>query len=65
MEASPFDAVYGAGIGKNDLLDGEGHLLVHPRDWHTKKDPDQAAQNHLGFVLMGLRDLFREMIYAR
>ena len=62
VEASPYDAVYGAGIDKTHLLNPDGTLRVHPRDWHTEDKPDEWAQNHLGFVLMGIRDLFRDLM---
>ena len=62
VEVSPYDAVYGAGIDKTHLLNPDGTLRVHPRDWHTEDKPEEWAQNHLGFVLMGIRDLFRDLM---
>ena len=61
IEASPYDATYGAGMEAKDLLDCDGLLKVHPKDWH-KKDSNKQAQNNLGFVLMGLRDMLRDML---
>ena len=62
VEASPLDAIYGAGVSKENLLDPAGKLLVHPRNWHTKDKPDVPAKNLLGFVLMGIRDLFKDLM---
>lgn len=64
VEASPYDDIYGAGIGKEGLLDPNGVLKVPPWEWH-KEGSSRQAQNHLGFVWMGLRDLFMEMIGRR
>jgi ribA/ribD-fused uncharacterized protein len=61
VEASPLDDKYGAGISSNNLLNSDGTLKVMPWDWH-KKDSGKQAENHLGFVLMGVRDLFRELM---
>ena len=62
VEASPKDAIYGSGIAKEDLLNPDGSLKVHPRDWHTSDNHDIHAENKLGFVLMGIRDLFRDLM---
>ncbi len=62
VEASPLDRRYGSGIAKEDLLNPDGSLKVHPRDWHTKEEPTIQAENKLGFVLMGIRDLFRDLM---
>lgn len=61
IEASPTDDIYGAGMEKKDLLNPDGTLKVLPQNWH-KKDSTRQAQNNLGFVLMGVRDLFREIV---
>ena len=61
IEASPTDDIYGAGMEKKDLLNPDGTLKVLPQNWH-KKDSTKQAQNNLGFVLMGVRDLFREIV---
>lgn len=61
VEASPFDDIYGAGMKKDDLLNPDGTLKTLPQNWH-KKNSDQQAENNLGFVLMGIRDLFRELM---
>ncbi|MBR5365320.1 MAG: DUF1768 domain-containing protein [Clostridia bacterium] len=65
VEASPLDGFFGAGLDKTSLLTADGTLLVHPHNWHTKKDPAKQSQNLLGFVLMGLRDLFRDLMKER
>ncbi len=62
VEASPLDNIYGSGISKENLLNEDGTLKVHPRDWHTDKEPDKQSENKLGFVLMGIRDLFRDFM---
>ena len=62
VEASPLDALYGSGIEKKNLLNTDGTLKVHPKDWHTEKDPTIQAENKLGFVWMGIRDLFRDLM---
>ena len=62
VETSPLDRLYGAGLAKDDLLNADGTLKVHPRDWHTTTDPDRQAENKLGFVWMGIRDLFRDLM---
>ncbi len=62
VEASPYDNIYGAGIAKEDLLNSDGTLKVHPKDWHTKDNPTKQSENKLGFVLMGIRDLFRDLM---
>ena len=64
VEASPLDDKYGAGISSKNLLNDDGTLKVMPWDWH-KKDSTKQAENHLGFVLMGVRDLFRELMRER
>lgn len=61
VEASPYDDIYGAGIKKEDLLNPDGTLKIPPQDWH-KKNSDRQAENNLGFILMGIRDLFRELM---
>ena len=61
IEASPTDDIYGAGMEKKDLLNPDGTLKVLPQNWH-KKDSTRQAQNNLGFVLMGVRDLFRDIV---
>lgn len=61
VEASPFDGIYGAGLTENDLLNPDGTLKVRPENWRNPKNGDQAT-NHLGFVLMGVRDLFRQLM---
>ena len=62
IEASPLDNIYGSGIAKEDLLNSDGTLKVHPKDWHTKDNPLKQSENKLGFVLMGIRDLFRDLM---
>ncbi|MBR3020255.1 MAG: NADAR family protein [Clostridia bacterium] len=61
VEASPYDGIYGAGLTDGDLLNPNGTLKVMPEKWKNPKDGTQAT-NHLGFVLMGIRDLFRELM---
>ncbi len=61
VEASPYDDKYGAGMTKEDLLHADGTLKVSPANWHKEGSTEQAG-NHLGFVLMGIRDLFRDMM---
>ena len=61
IEASPYDDIYGAGMKKEDLLNPDGTLRVLPQHWH-KKDSQKQATNHLGFILMGVRDLFRNIM---
>lgn len=61
LEASPYDDVYGAGLEEKDLLNRDGTLKVMPWDWH-KAGSTKQAENNLGFVLMGIRDLFRELL---
>lgn len=63
VEASPTDNIYGSGIAKEDLLNEDGSLKVHPRDWHTKDNPSKQSENKLGFVLMGIRDLFFDIMH--
>ncbi len=60
VEASPYDAIYGAGLREGELLNPDGTLKVPPRCWRDPKTGAQAT-NHLGFVLMGVRDLLRDM----
>lgn len=60
VEASPYDGIYGAGLAECDLLNHDGSLKVLPVDWKNPKNGKQAT-NHLGFVLMGIRDLFRQL----
>ena len=62
IEASPYDGIYGAGIPESKLLNEDGSLKVLPQNWINPKNGTQA-QNHLGFVLMGIRDLFRELMH--
>ncbi len=61
VEASPYDGIYGAGLAENDLLNPDGTLKVMPDNWKNPKNGSQAT-NHLGFVLMGIRDLFRQLM---
>lgn len=61
IEASPFDDIYGAGIEKQDLLTEDGALKVHPKNWH-KEGSTKQAENNLGFVLMGIRDLYNDLM---
>lgn len=61
IEASPYDGIYGAGLQESDLLNSDGTLKVLPQNWVNSPNGVQA-QNHLGFVLMGIRDLFRELM---
>ncbi len=61
IEASPLDDIYGAGISKEHLLNPDGTLKVLPQDWHKKGETKQA-ENNLGFVLMGIRDLVNELM---
>lgn len=63
IEASPFDDIYGAGMRKEDLLKPDGTLKTPPQNWH-KKDSERQAENNLGFILMGIRDLFRELMHC-
>ena len=58
IEASPFDDIYGAGMKKSELLDEEGNLIVQPKLWHAYKSSRQG-HNHLGFVLMAVRDYLK------
>lgn len=64
VETSPFDDIYGAGMEKKDLLNSDGSLKVPPWEWH-KRGQTRQATNHLGFVLMGLRDLFCQLMGYR
>lgn len=61
VEASPYDGIYGAGLAESDLLNPDGTLKVMPENWKNPKNGTQAT-NHLGFVLMGIRDLFRQLM---
>ena len=61
IEASPYDGIYGAGLAESDLLNPDGSLKVQPENWKNPKNGAQAT-NHLGFVLMGIRDLFRQLM---
>ena len=61
IEASPYDGIYGAGLTESDLLNPDGSLKVQPENWKNPKNGTQAT-NHLGFVLMGIRDLFRQLM---
>ena len=58
IEASPYDDIYGAGLKKEDLLNPDSSLKVLPKNWH-KVGSEKQARNHLGFVLMAVRDVFR------
>ena len=64
VEASPYDDNYGAGLEEKDLLNPDGTLKVQPWDWH-KADSTKQSKNDLGFVLMGVRDLFTELMGYR
>lgn len=61
IEASPYDDIYGAGLSKEDLLNSNGTLKVLPEDWH-KNGSSSRSKNHLGFVLMAVRDLLNQLI---
>ena len=61
IEASLYDGIYGAGLAESDLLNPNGSLKVQPENWKNPKNGTQAT-NHLGFVLMGIRDLFRQLM---
>ena len=61
IEASPYDDTYGAGLEAKDLVDKNGLLKPPPEDWRKEGSANQA-QNNLGFVLMGLRDFYREFL---
>ena len=61
VESSPYDEIYGVGVAESDLLNPDGALKVKPENCKNPKDGTQAT-NHLGFVLMGIRDLFRELM---
>lgn len=61
IEASPYDGIYGAGMAESDLLNPDGTLKVKPENWKNPKNGARAT-NHLGFVLMGIRDLFRQLM---
>ena len=61
VEASPLDDIYGAGLSKDELLNPDGTLKVMPWNWH-KKDSAKQAENNLGFVLMGVRDLLFQLM---
>ncbi len=58
VEASPFDDIYGAGMKESELLNEDGTLKVHPREWRAYKS-ERQAENALGFVLMAVRDYLR------
>ena len=62
IEASPYDNLYGSGIAKENLLNPDGSLKVHPKNWHTEDNLSKLSENKLGFVLMGIRDLFRDLM---
>lgn len=64
IEASPTDDIYGAGLDKKHLLNADGTLKVLPQDWH-KEGSTKQAENNLGFVLMGIRDLFNDLMNKR
>lgn len=61
VEASPTDDIYGAGLDKAHLLNTDGTLKTLPQDWH-KIDKTKQAENNLGFVLMGIRDLINDLL---
>lgn len=61
VEASPVDDIYGSGVSADDLLNGDGTLKISPQEWH-KEGSSKLAENNLGFVLMGLRDLFMDLM---
>jgi predicted NAD-dependent protein-ADP-ribosyltransferase YbiA (DUF1768 family) len=48
-------------IEKKNLLNEDETLKVLPQNWH-KKGSVKQAENHLGFILMGIRDLFCELM---
>ena len=58
---SRYDDIYGAGLKKEDLLNDDGTLKVLPQGWY-KEGSSKQAENNLGFVLMGLRDLFMQLM---
>ena len=64
IEASPTDDIYGSGICKDDLFNLDGSLKVLPQDWH-KDGETRQAENNLGFVLMGVRDLLNDLMKAK
>ena len=64
IEASPYDDIYGAGMKRADLLNSDGTLKTLPQNWH-KSGSRRQAENNLGFVLMGIRDLFRDLMGLR
>ncbi len=64
VEASPYDDKYGAGMSAKELLNSDGSLKILPENWH-KKGSSKQAENNLGFVLMGIRDLFRQLMATR
>lgn len=64
IEASPVDDKYGAGLDKASLLNPDGTLKVLPQDWHIKGETKQS-ENNLGFVLMGIRDLFNDLMMCK
>ena len=49
---------------EKNLLNPDGTLNVQPWDWHTA-DSTKQSKNDLGFVLMGVRDLFTELMGYR
>ncbi len=61
IEASSKDDNYGAGMEKDHLLNADGSLKVLPQEWHKENSYKQAT-NHLGFILMGVRDFFNDLI---
>ncbi len=58
IEASPKDDIYGAGLAKEDLISDSGSLIIPPQNWHLEGS-DFQARNELGFVLMAVRDYFK------
>ena len=47
---------WGVGLKKEELLNSDGTLKVPPKSWH-KVGSKRQAENNLGFILMGIRDL--------
>nr|WP_081674424.1 macro domain-containing protein [Butyrivibrio sp. VCD2006] len=59
VEASPTDDIYGAGLAKDDIISQDGTLITPPQNWHVEGS-DFQARNELGFVLMAVRDYFKQ-----
>jgi len=64
IEASSLDDNYGAGLDKMHLLNSDGSLKVLPQEWHMEGTNKQAT-NHLGFILMGVRDFFNDLMRSK